>query len=790
MKKKKIIVGVSLAVILVLVLALLLVFGFSRNDKESASSPVKEAQYFEENVVSGGDYEVLSEISLETCAAVYKGNTVLKPVCEATYGADKETVSLDDDMLVLDKLGEYQLTFRFLLPDGEEKTVERTINSVDTTAPTIVDRFKNRYRYGSTVDLSKSMLIVDAFDDSPTTDIQVYAGEVKEENKVAISGQKFVIKKQADHNVVVTSVDAYGNKNEKQMHLYVIGVNELEYFDVPALFDGACTTIGGAKLTHNTDAKYIKEGSGSVQYKQGGTWTAFGFPACEELDWTDYYGLSFWVFNASTHYDASISVSSRTSLNGSVTENNSSAQKISFNLKKNDWTECVLNKEQVRELFTAEHPYVTINVNYEANGGKKDDARWTDIELYFDQFTLRTKPSFTITEGEIADKYYYGDVVKVPSFVMNLKDGSSGVGSVKVYVDDAEVPVENGCFTIRSYEDYRYEVTTTIGGKIYTDSYTFSVYDELDSICDWTELLAGSMVEISKETINIENTKKTAIKWKAKQNYNYPNGVFKDSNEVPWKDNKLAFKVYNPTKHDYRFTLYATTHETAMSSATKFTAGSKVIKDVVVKAGEIKAVAVYGKEFDYRAYPGLAISMNVYRNGAYTDGTLKATAQFAACELYFYDFELSKEDAPSKEGDDYWIVAANRESNTHMSTDMVKEGNYTVWWGPNGNYPNIEFSKTVNWSRVSTFSFQIYNPSNRNIKVDAKIGATVAAENVVLKAGKWTTVTIKDCSKFVDGATLKVSVDYTQNGGATSMQWRSLLNNGLYFDCFKVNYKE
>ena len=78
----------------------------------------------------GGSY------SFETVAGLYNGSVIVEP--SVSVSLNGESVQTENNAVPLNSLGEYVITYTFVLPDGETKTYTQKVTCVDTKAPSIV----------------------------------------------------------------------------------------------------------------------------------------------------------------------------------------------------------------------------------------------------------------------------------------------------------------------------------------------------------------------------------------------------------------------------------------------------------------------------------------------------------------------------------------------------------------------------------------------------------------------------------------------------------------------------
>lgn len=283
----------------------------------------------------------------------------------------------------------------------------------------------------------------------------------------------------------------------------------------------------------------------------------------------------------------------------------------------------------------------------------------------------------------------------------------------------------------------------------------------------------------------------------------FPSATFSASNIIDWDENKLTFKVYNPTDLDLKLQIRSSKYEKAMAAREEIESTNplytKLINTVVFTKKATTTVTIDYTEIDYVNFPYIML----YAYGLTSE-------EQEAFELWFYDFEMS--DSEKATPDYLWTQTALGSTGsfkTAVNTDnaYIKEGSFSLHAKPNGTWNTFTFiyAAKIDQSKVSSISFDVYNPNN----FDLVLGIGSSWATFVAKKGQWTTVTVTDLanairvydtetdinSKKGTGLEIKLThgnslteglVTYT-NPAAASEDWATLQANGLYFDNFVVN---
>ena len=801
--------------------------GNSQKDSESNSnsSEISSEETFLADLPEQGDYEIFSEISLETAAAVINETQVIDPESiTVTFGENKEEVTVKDGVLLLEKVGKYTATFTFENPNGTTVTYTREFNSVDTTAPTIVGKFKNRYTQNKEIDLSKAMLIMDALDENPTTDVKVYKGEKKAENLVNITDGKFVATEIGIHTAVITATDDYSNTNTKEFSFRVADVHEFEAFNGDELLENVVVGLGGAQLAYETEASYVKEGASSLEYKHSGSSEAIGLKSSANIDWTQYTGMEFWVYNPSETYDYIFRLCAFTDFSGVYGTGNGENLSIKVECPKSEWTKVTVYSDMLYNMTKATEsapngaPCLTLQILSSDNGWYLDldgdgvretpSEQWDDIELYFDDFRFLTETIISVEEHQ--NKYRVGEVATIPQFNV-LACGAQSEYQVKVFKDGEDItPSDGNSFEIDEYADYYYEVTAPEGKgekvrkfpiRVYADT-EFEYFDYEDSFDE--EVVSRGGANITFSTAYTKDGK-GALRYRKAGTWTW--FKFANSNEIDWtKEEGLSFWVYNPSEfYDYKFSVggYVTLDtvlkdengnpildengkEQNMNSlgngnnaGLTFTAlKNQWTRVVISSASLIKMTEVTDSALNGAPYIGIGI--NYTNNGSATDSN---TAQWNAIDLYFDMFELKCELQDS-------FVGADGDTElfyvTHGETEIagVTEKTLKIQTIKAYNYPNGVFtaSDKIVWNG-NKLTFKVYNPTAYpyllNVRafplpsVYQNVGnmnsATISLTSSYISAGKTAEITIYgDTFDYTTYPYLALYMNAGSNGGSNS----------------------
>ncbi|MBQ8294975.1 MAG: hypothetical protein IJX87_00920 [Clostridia bacterium] len=770
--------------------------GGGQQSSESGGEQVENT--FLVDLPEEGDYEVFSEISLETAAGVWNETQIVDPTSiTVTYGENKETVTLKDDMLTLDKVGVYTATFTFARPDGTTETHTRTFTVADTTAPTIVGKFKTKYVQNTAVSLDDSILVVDALDDTPTTDVKVYYGDKTDGNLLAVENGVFTPTQIGVHTAVITATDAYQNVNVKEYAFRVADVHELEYFNGDELISNVATSLGGALLELVTDEQYVREGAGSLKYTRSGSSEAIGFAAASNVDWTQYTGMEFWVYNPSEQYDYAFDVCCFTEYAGAYSPTNG-AKNIRVECPKGEWTKVTILADVLSDMTKATEkapngaPYFAFQILSAYNGGyvtindkSVPSDQWAAIELYFDEFTFKTDTVISVEEYQ--RKYRVGDQVTIPDFNVLMAGGQTEY-SVKVLKDGADItPEGTDTFTIDTYGNYFFSVSAPNGDTTITQTFPIYVYaeKEFEAVAhedEFKEIVKG--FGGANVTFSEKNTKDGNGSLRYRQAGTTTVFKFLNSPAIDWtKEEGLSFWVYNPSAdYNYMFSIggyvdlvqnWATNGNNAGSTFTVFKNGwTKVVipGEQLVRMTETTETAPNGA-------PYIGIFLTHENNGKST------STQWQSIDLYFDAFELTCKVEDSLLGSS----GSTKIVETGFAELKVGTETKTAAWLQTRelyNYPNAVWSASnqLNW-KDNKLTMKIYNPAEYDFlfqlrgfpvgvpytNVSTMLSETVTLADVYIGAGETVEVTIfSESFDYTAYPYIGLYMDAYNNGGQNS----------------------
>ncbi len=404
----------------------------SSPDSSSSAEEEEKVERFIVDLVESGDYEINSEISYETAAGVYNGTQLIEPTVTVTYGTENEAVTAEDCVFTLDKIGTYTITYNFTLPDNTTETYTTTINSKDTTAPTIVGKFSAQYLQGDGVDLSEAVLVMDNYDAEPETTVNVYCGEKTKENLVIFTEGKATFDKPGDYVAVISSKDNYNNVGTKEFNFTVVSNT--------AWSKTLTGTTAGGTVVMNTENVERPIGGESKQAVKVTTTDAVNYASAvftesniiREKDVT----VSFKIYNSTSYaytfriYAFSNSVPTTGLPKDSViVQNNTTVGAgesitVTFNLA---------------DFVTEENPYLAFFLPASTastwNNGEKTSEQYLGCELYFYDFTVEDRVDVPVEEKE-----WYETMTGVTAggtIVMNTENvetpiGGEAVAAVKI----------------------------------------------------------------------------------------------------------------------------------------------------------------------------------------------------------------------------------------------------------------------------------------------------------------------------------------------------------------------
>ena len=411
-----------------------------------------------------------STYNFDTAAGLYNGE-IIDPVITVLFEGTTSVQVLNKKM-VLTRLGEYNVTYTFTLPNGENKTYEQTITSVDTKAPSIIQsgEIEGKYRIGDEVTLP-TFTASDLVDgDDIAVDVKVYCGEEKEENLVTVQAGKFTVEGYETYTVLAMAEDESGNKAERRVTVNVFAENEIEFFNGQQYVDVSVSTAGGGQMAYNTDKNFVIEGSGSMHYytTKDGKWISLLMDTVKNLDFTDAYGLSYWVYNNSPRaYNLDFSV------------DGASVRIVSRDLiQPKRWTKVVIPKEK----FEAQKYQGTDLVTFSFNGDDYKDNFW-EFDMYIDCVRYeKTAPSLSIAPEDVlcqasdaqttllaADDYTAGmDASLIKAHLLDAENNKTELSVVNGEIKHAFT--EMGRYTVcYSYIDGTEGVTAAQSVTVYGD---------------------------------------------------------------------------------------------------------------------------------------------------------------------------------------------------------------------------------------------------------------------------------------------------------------------------------
>lgn len=781
---------------------LALVGGFAAcNENVGNTEPAKT---FMVSLPEPGQYEIFSEISLETAAGVYNGKQIIDPSSVlVTYGENKEEIKIKNDLLTLEKIGDYDITFTFKLPDGNTETYVRKIQSKDTTPPTIVGKFKSRYVQNQGISLNDAMLIVDAYDQNPTTEVEVYYGEKKAENLISIQDGVITPTQIGIYTVVVTSKDDYENTNVQNYSFRVADVHELEYFNGDEVIANVVAPLGGAQLSLTKDTQYVKEGASALKYTHSGSSEAIGFRTVSNVDWTKYTGMEFWVYNPSDKYDYAFDVCSFVEYAGAYSATNGTGVKVRVQCPKGEWTKVEILSDVLLEMTKATEsapngaPYFSFQILSSYNGGYVDkdgdgkaetpSEQWNAIELYFDEF--RYKTDTVITAEKYQHKYFVGDEVTIPAFNVLMVGGDMEY-QVKVLKNGAEISYTGNEFTIDTYGEYAFSVTASNGTDSVTKTFPIYVYaeDEFEYVAhedEFNEIVKGYGGANVTYSMNYTKDGNGSIRYRQAGTTT----VFKflNSPKIDWnKEEGLSFWVYNPSKdYNYQFSLngYVDLAQqwagNGNGAGLTYTAFKNSWTKIVVPSERLVAMTKATESApDGAKYIGVFI---VHENNGKS-----TSAQWAEIDLYFDNFELKCNVEDSLLGS----VGSTKILETGFADIQVgTETKNTAWLQTRElyNYPNAVWSASskLDW-KDNKLTMKIYNPANYDYvfqmrafpvgvpysSVSTMISETIVLSNVYIGAGQTIDLTIfGDTFDYSAYPYIGWYMDAYNNGGQNSTQF-------------------
>lgn len=170
----------------------------------------------------------------------------------------------------------------------------------DETAPVITVEGEKEYLvpFGATFTLPK-ITALDDVDSELTHSVKVYHGE----EEITLDNYSFVADKAGEYTIEVVATDKSGNQAKETLSVKATSENEINSFDDQLRIDNV-KKKGFVNLSLNTDPSFIRYGEGSLKMEIV-EHTALGWPGVivQDLpisDISDYYSLSFWLYNDGT----------------------------------------------------------------------------------------------------------------------------------------------------------------------------------------------------------------------------------------------------------------------------------------------------------------------------------------------------------------------------------------------------------------------------------------------------------------------------------------------------------
>lgn len=749
------------------------------DDSTSNTPPVEK---FVVDLVQDGDWEVLSDVSTETSAGLYQGTEVVLPTSiTVTYGDDGETVTVTDHMFRLEKLGKYTVTYVFDLPDGSTETYVKELISKDTTAPTIVNKFKRKYKEGDVINVNESTLIVDAFSDADNVDVDVkiYQGEIDESNLCQLTDGNMIANTVGEHIAVVTATDGQNNVQRKECTFTVVEKEELEYFNEEELFSNLVSSAGGPVLTFNKNPDYVKEGEGSLRYTSSGTWTAFILNESKSLDWGDgtWTALSFWVYNAHTEYAYTFGISGAPDSVTGISSIKGSG--VSYTVQPQTWQKIIVDSEVLAALQEQGYDRVAISVGVGSNGGNGASEQWKEIDLYFDYFRAETGdivPPTIIAPSDFDGLYLEGDTVTIPTFTATDNETQNVAVEVKVYKNGVEITPLNNQFIIDDNE-YKLVVTATDGdGNVTEKEYPLIVYVD-----------KGEYYDGASDLETIVNTSGTTVEYNADKAYiRNGNGSVKVSvtgttevvkflhEDMDWATlTGITLWLYNPTAHNLNVGIGGFKNDSTNTS--QFTNSGALVRQTLA-VGQWTKVSLSAAQMQTAMndapYFGVMIekSANSYASGEWSD------VCFYVDGMNFKYEENSTWANVTTSGMYAGVVEVKTgESTTALGTAITAREQY--------GYAKALFTdtSTINWTDKK-LTFKVYNPTNvgRIMRLvtyaDTSFNGNTLIQYVHLAAGETQEITLYG-DEMTAGKYLGIYVEVNDNN---SCHWSKLWADGAF----------
>lgn len=397
----------------------------------------------------GGSY------SFETVAGLYNGSVIVEP--SVSVSLNGESVQTENNAVPLNSLGEYIITYTFTLPDGTNKTFTQKVTCVDTKAPSIVQdgEISSKYRLNDTVELP-SFTAIDLADGEVAATVTVYNGEETEENVVPVTETEnaFEIENRNGYTIVATATDKSGNAAERRLTVNVFEENEIEFFNVQSYAESTVGTAGGGIVSYNTDSKYIFEGTGSMRFytTKDGLWIMMRLSSTANMDFSDVYGVSFWVYNDSPR-------AYNVDFQSYVPDDSLPTKMIQRTLiPAGCWTKVFVPQAALLENYDP----ATDRLQFFFNGDDYKDSYW-EFDMYFDCFKIETAaPAYSISPENITQEVSDSPVVLL---------GEGDYTGIDLAETSAVLTDENGNATELTAENGQFAAVLQEG--IYTVNYLY-----------------------------------------------------------------------------------------------------------------------------------------------------------------------------------------------------------------------------------------------------------------------------------------------------------------------------
>lgn len=397
----------------------------------------------------GGSY------SFETVAGLYNGSVIVEP--SVSVSLNGESVQTENNAVPLNSLGEYIITYTFTLPDGTNKTYTQKVTCVDTKAPSIVQdgEIASKCRLNDTVTLP-SFTAIDLVDGTIVPSVTVYNGEETEENVVPVTETEnaFEIENRNGYTIVATATDKSGNAAERRLTVNVFEENEIEFFNVQSYAESTVGTAGGGIVSYNTDSKYIFEGTGSMRFytTKDGLWIMMRLSSTANMDFSDVYGVSFWVYNDSPRaYNVDLQT---------YTPDDSVPSKMIQRtlIPAGCWTKVFVPQA----ALLANYDPATDRLQFFFNGDDYRDSYW-EFDMYFDCFKIETAaPVSSISPKDITQEVSDAPVVLL---------GEGDYTGIDLAETSAVLTDENGNATELTAENGQFAAILQEG--VYTVNYLY-----------------------------------------------------------------------------------------------------------------------------------------------------------------------------------------------------------------------------------------------------------------------------------------------------------------------------